>query len=271
MKELIRNHFGGNDIAVFLERDGECVKSVLKVATTKEGIETIRREKQGWDWYLSRSNQQLQIVNRYLYEPEKCYAKIELKYIDGAKGKYWRGVRKNYGILQSTVEHYLKVWQNEDVENCSMHGDLSVDNIIIRNGQVVIVDWEHFNKNVGQWGFDALYLIFETLWFDAKKHGLPRQAELLAVANLIKTLNRDNNLSSLQLEQPLSWTKKFILENRKLWGKEVESSFTKFPVVSFTDEQALYIDKKLAELLSGRELCIGRVRPIETELFTASS
>ena len=271
MKELIRNHFGGNGIAVFLERDPERVKSVLKIAVTGEGVETIRKEKQGWDWYSSKNNIPLQIVNQYLYQPEKCYAKIELKYLDGIKGKYWRGIRKNYGILQSTIEHYLKVWQDEDVESCPMHGDLSVDNIIVRNGRVVIVDWEHFNSSAGHWGFDALYLIFETLWFDAKKGRLPRRADLLAAASLIRTLNRDNKLSKLQTEHPLSRTKKFIVENRKLWGKEVESSFTKFPVVSFTDEQALYIDTKLARLLSDLELCIGRVIPIKTTLFTASS
>ena len=66
-----------------------------------------------------------------------------------------------------------------------LHGDLSLDNVIFSEKGPIFIDWEHFQENAAPLGFDSLYLLFESLWFESRNNNLERHS----LSHLVKRFN----------------------------------------------------------------------------------
>lgn len=248
MKELTRTFSHGSEICQFLERDASGnVNRFIKVASTFAGIIYIKNEKEGLDWYIQRYTHFKDLVLNYVFQPEKEYARIEMKYVDGKKPDYRKGLTKNVEAMNRIIEHYLSVWPKNENSLYPIHGDLSLDNVIFQNEKILICDWEHFAKHVALWGFDILYLIFETLWFEIREK-MPNKRVLTLLTNFIKRIDNNGVLNEEQRKAPLQTTKNFIKDNLFLWGSQLQQNLYKLPVLFYTDRQVDFIDKSILNL-----------------------
>ncbi len=131
-----------------------------------------------------------------------------------------------------------------------MHGDLSLDNIIINSDGVHIIDWEHYVADAAPWGFDALYLLFESLYFGMylgrhQRHK-PTGMEIQIVCEHIKTINDHHQLQSDMLKAPLQFVKEFVLANHHLWGEQLALFQMKLPIIAFSSDQIAVIDEMIS-------------------------
>jgi hypothetical protein len=249
MIELLRNCSHGSEIATYIASTlglEEKVK-ILKVASTVDGIKNLEAEVKGWNWYQKirySSNEQsfCKIVKK-----ASGYCKIEIEFIDGIKADYRKGLVRNTDTIKKVIEHYSHHWPFYPIELSPLHGDLSLDNIICNSKGIHIIDWEHFSKYSAPWGFDALYFLFETLWFGMRKRKLPSKKEIEIIVTNIKVLDVDNKLDSQISKCPLKFVINFINNNSKLWGKQLSVFRNKLPILKFTPEQVSTIDDSISQ------------------------
>ncbi|HEX9972833.1 MAG TPA: hypothetical protein VGD14_12240, partial [bacterium] len=162
---MIRNCSHGSEIATYLVSEGGLSRHIIKVASTPAGIKNLKCEIKGWDWYQKARYQQDRDPVCRIIRDKNDYLKIRIEFIDGIKADYARGLEKNAAIIKKVFEHYCSIFPYYTDRLSPFHGDFSVDNVILNSGGIHIIDWEHFNPNGAPWGFDALYLLFETLYF----------------------------------------------------------------------------------------------------------
>ena len=150
---LIRPNSHGNEVSIIYIKKQDFFR---KVSYSEIGRKYINQEKNGIEWY---SNIVFKNTNSFIrnYWEKGNYSRIDLKRINGKKIDYNSSLLKNKNALYQCLEHYNKVWPDENVVPC--HGDLTLDNVLISNSQVTFFDWEHFSVNGELWGFDIAYLI----------------------------------------------------------------------------------------------------------------
>lgn len=244
MIELIRNCSRDSESATYLIAD-HADKKIIKIASTAIGIKSLQRELQGWGWYCALRYPQRKNLFCQIIQKNVSYLKIGIEFIDGVKSDYGRGLIPNVNLLKKVMFHYCDIWPCYS-DGCSvLHGDLSLDNIIYNKEGFHIIDWEYFNPNGPLWGFDAVYLLFETLYFGMKGRKQPSLRELDIVVDNITILNSHKQLSIDFIRSPLKTVKDLIVRNYKLWGDYLLTASRKLPVVSFTDSQVFLIDQAI--------------------------
>lgn len=241
MIELLRNCSHGSEIATYLVYNGTSMEKIIKVATTPAGIRNLEYEYEGWSWYQKIRYSQIRYPMCRIIQRNR-YIKIEIEFILGSKVNYKRGLEKNVEIIKKVIEHYCHIWPYYSNIVSPIHGDLSLDNIICNSKGIHIIDWEHFNLKGAPWGFDAFYLLFETLYFGIRKGRQPSQKELTIIADNISFLNHNNQLPYHLIEHPLKFIKDFITDNSQLWGEQLMAFPQKLPILTFTDGQISLID-----------------------------
>jgi len=238
MIELLSNCSHGSETATYLlVRDGQ-KKTIVKTASTPAGIEALKREKQGYDWYQERRYQSRDSLLCRVTDENGFFMRLEIEFIEGVPASYRKKMKENYAIMKQVIEHYCLVWPSLPNKLGPLHGDLSLGNIICGIDGIYIIDWEHFYLNGVPWGFDALYFLFETLWFAMRNKGKPSGEEINIVTECIRLLNHDNRMEPEIIRHPLSFMKRFIIDNGRLWGVFP----TKIPVLSFTDRHVALIE-----------------------------
>lgn len=245
MIELIRNCTHGSDVAVYVVNDAE--RLVRKCSYTPEGIADLLREARGWEWYASKRYHRQQTL--YRINVRQGYARLELEWIEGTKGDLRGGLIGNRDLIHQAIQHYCSVWSECEGQQVPLHGDLSVDNILLNANGVHILDWEHFDPKGGFWGFDALYLICETLWFGIQRHGRPVPQELLIAAEALRLLATSGKVSEDIINNPMKKAKDFIKVNYHLWGPQLMRFPMKLPITSLSDDQAIDLDKQINQFL----------------------
>ncbi len=249
MIELIRNCSHGSEIATYLVIENNSLKYVVKAATTMAGINNLRREIAGWNWYQKVRYPQDKYPICQILRQQDSYLKIRIKFINGVKPNYGMGLEKNAGIIKKIISHYYYAWPYFPSVESPIHGDFSLDNVIYGSDGIHIIDWEHFNLKGAPWGFDSLYLLFETLYFGMKNRKRPFKNEVDIIANSINFLNIDNQLDKRMIQNPLKFVKNFIIKNHKLWGEQLTIFPSKLPICKFTDEQVYLIDEMVSSTL----------------------
>jgi len=162
-----------------------------------------------------------------------------------SRRNYQNGLVRNADVLKRIVKHYCDIWP------CSsgfspMHGDLSLDNMIINSDGVHVIDWEHFVFDSAPWGFDILYLLFESLYFGMRHRHKPTDKEIRIICKYIKRINDHQQLQSDMLKAPLRFIKEFIFANHHLWGEQLASFQMKLPIIAFTSDQITKIDELIS-------------------------
>jgi len=241
--ELLRNGSHGSEIITLMAGDSADAKKIIKASSTPEGMRCLSAELAGWDWYQKRRYPKRKTPVCRVIQQNGRYMKVEIEYIQGHKGEAWKGLENNAAVVLSALRHYQKVWPGQGDEKAPFHGDLSVDNIITNSDGTHFIDWEHFRAEAAPWGFDGLYLIFETLWFGMRTRQMPAEAEIRTVIAGINSLNSEGRLSSRMVRSPLRAVREFIKENIGLWGGQLQRFPDKLPVHMFSEEQTEIIDQ----------------------------
>lgn len=242
MMELLRNCSHESETSTYLVTESTIGKKIIKVAASTAGIKSLEREMEGCEWYQQARYLQRKRPCCLIIQKKAGYLKIEIEYIEGVKADYRRGLERNGSLLKKVMVHYCDIWPYYPDGLSVLHGDLSLDNIIYNAEGVHIIDWEHFNREGAPWGFDAVYLLFETLYFGMKKRKQPSLRELAIIADNITLLNRHKQLSINFIKSPLKTIKDFIVTSPMLWGDHLSAIPRKLPIVSFTDDQVSLID-----------------------------
>jgi hypothetical protein len=241
--ELLRNCAHGSEIATYLAMDGSGGKRIIKAATTSGGIINLHNEETGWRWYQSLRYNSNEPICRIIQQRD-MYLQIQINYIDGKKPIYQNGLKGNADVIKKIVEHYCVVWPYSSGP-LPMHGDFSLDNIIVNPAGIHIIDWEHFTIDVAPWGFDILYLLFESLYFGMRNRNRPTVEEVQIIRESIETIDEHHQLQPEIRKTPLRFIKGFILSNLHLWGEQIASFQMKLPAVAFSPDQIAIIDEMI--------------------------
>jgi len=247
MIELLSNCSHGSETAVYSVDDADG-KIIRKVASSEFGIASLKRELQGWTWYQSRRYANVERSMCRKYERDG-YFRIDIDWIEGRKWNYRKGLIRNGEVIDRAVKHYCSIWPKGQKECIPIHGDLSVDNFIINSEGIHFIDWEHFDGEGGPWGFDPIYLIFESLWFGMKGRSHPTKKEILLIIGFLRILRETQDLLDSLFYTPLRTIKCFLLENEAIWGNQLRCYPQKFPVLNFALEQVERIDREVGQAL----------------------
>lgn len=242
MIELLKNCSHGNEVSTYLMNNNLDVKKIIKVAATPIGIKNLKCEIEGWDWYQKiRYSVKEEPLCRIVQE-RNSYLKIHLRFIEGARADCRKGLEENEEIIKKVIKHYCEIWPYYPDDKSPLHGDLSLDNIIYNDDGIHIIDWEHFNIRGAQWGFDPLYMLFETLFLRIRNRKRPSQKEIAIIVNSMNLLNRTFELQPRIINHPLKFLIGFITDNYTFWGGELSAFRNKLPILAFTPDRVTFID-----------------------------
>ncbi len=216
-------------------------KFYRKFSKTKSGIEKIKSEFSGINWFLRKIKKK----NKKIildYKVKDNFAFIDLKEIKGKKIKSWVPFEKNYKYLFKMVKffnHYLAKEKKSHI-----HGDLTLDNIIFQNMNPYIIDWEFFGASKSFKGYDLAYLILSAVCLphiSNKKFSNQDEKLFCKLWNLL--LN--SKFNKAMLLNPFVFFRKKI-KNDRILSKSYRLSKSKFfPFITDKDFQ-----KKLLKIIN---------------------
>jgi hypothetical protein len=243
MIELLSNCTRGREIFTYHIKE-KGLELIRKTSITPSGSALLEREIAGWKWYESRrytpSSAPIFRSQRY-----KEYLAIDIGWIEGTKGEFYRGLSANHEQVRKAVEHYCHIWPREMENGTPLHGDFSIDNLIFNSSGVHVIDWEHFRLD-GTWpGFDAVYLLFETLWFGMRNRTQLKQKEKQIVWETLRTLKDNGRLPEPFQKNPLKNLQQFIRSHEILWGEQLHATPCKLPVLNFSEGQTELIENAI--------------------------
>jgi len=143
------------------------------------------------------------------------------------------------------MDQYCALWPCDQRGAGPIHGDLSIENILINGEGVHVIDWEHFNLEGGPWGFDLVYLFFETLWFGMRKRKEPARREVEILSACLKRVFDTGRINPEIIAGPLHFIRNYITGHPEIWGKFSKNPAEKFPIFHFSTGQATLIDRLL--------------------------
>ena len=241
MISLLRNHQHYGEV-FFIENitllNNE--KYFIKSSSSLNGITNICTELTGVDWYNSK------VKNKIKYEisiHRKSYIKVKYSEVKGfaselSKKTYLSNVR----YIEKVINHYCSVWGGSGENSMApFHGDFSLlGNIIFIDDEIpVVIDWEHFKLNAAPIGFDAMYFLFELIWFESSQmNNNICKDSLIHLSKMLLKLKNSNCLNECFINKPLETTKIFMQNNNIYWG----SQFDKMPIMFFDKEETDFID-----------------------------
>lgn len=238
MLELLRNCAHGSDIAVY-KVDTPNALWIRKCSYTEAGFRDLCREAQGWKWYQNKSRS---LPADVVFLETSGFCRLDVPYVKGHKVHLNRGLEENADVLCMAIREYTHLWKDELGSCVPLHGDLSLDNILITSSGVFFVDWEHFHTDAGPWGFDAVYLIFESLWFSTSGRR-PRKHELAIIRELLDQLCLSGRLDIQLRNRPLGTIRDFIHARSELWGEQLKRNPGKLPILYYDPSLVSFIDQ----------------------------
>lgn len=244
MKAIIRNCNHGSDLVVVENLDGAGHCSVVsKSSTTSRGIQALRNELVAYQWYNSRLQKKISISA----VEAKHSLHINLEYIQGTKYDYTEGLLRNRKGIEYALRHYCDVWKGLNGANplVPSHGDFSLENLLFSDSAVTIIDWEHFSVDVLPIGFDGLYLLFVSLFFEIGIFRHPTKKMIYFVAENIALLKEAGCLDRSFEEAPLISIVRCIRGKKEIWNLPEKDFLKKIPILQWTDRRVREIDNAL--------------------------
>ena len=135
-------------------------KIYRKLSNKKKGIARLREEFKGLKWYcnLKKKNYK-KVIKNYSFDKKKAY--LDLHEIEGFKLKSWQPLKKNYKHLFRFYNYHKKIFPKS--KTFKIHGDLTLDNIILKKNDFFIIDWEFFGVGKKAKGYDLAYLFLSSI------------------------------------------------------------------------------------------------------------
>lgn len=246
-KFVLRNCVHGSDLVLMqIEDENRKPLEILKSSSTPDGIKNLVSEKAGLDWYLK--NQTGIDASEFQFQQTGRYARLRMPYLDGKKYTFHHGLLKNRNAIAQVIRHYVQVWGKDSTPGklAPLHGDLSIDNVLfLKDGAPVLLDWEHFSLSAAPIGFDALYLLFESLWFDHPETVTLSSSAREFVKEQIQFLKTNRCLDEVFGKTPLQSICHFMDQNAALWGEQFIQFRGKFPILRWSQEAREQIDRQL--------------------------
>ena len=236
-KFIFRNNIN-NKICSSIEF--ECNKKMFinKSTFDKDSFSELENEYYGYSWYSEFNPIFVQLNKNDHFD----YMQLKIEYFDGNKANYKSGLSKNYNRVLSIINHYNEISkQNFSVcKKYPLHGDLSIDNTIFNNDNVIIIDWQYFTEVENNPGFDILNLIYEQLYFEFNNNIFQFQKKILKnLINLLKFVFDNSMVDLYFMTDPLKKIREYInTNNRLIWNNQSH----KLPVTKFSDTEVSFID-----------------------------
>ena len=243
---LVRNcaHGSSTYLIEVLDQAGS-LRSIRKSSTAAGGRADLRREVTGVRWYNERCGSRLVLT---VERDESNYVAIRYDALIGTKASYRLGYFRNRTAIAAIIAHYCDIWgTGGDGARVALHGDLSLDNVIFVGREPVILDWEHFDVEAAPLGFDALYLMFECLWFEQRRIGLRRQS-MAHIATMIDVLRSQGCIDATLIDSPLRSIVEFIRSHSHLWAPQLVEFPDKLPILLLESAEIMSIDNEVRRL-----------------------
>ena len=209
---------------------------VIKSSYTAEGIARLSWEYAGYQWYLRQKGTFENTPLRFVRHDNGLYGRLFIKLFSGRTGECYKSLGFNRRDLLRAIDAYAKVWPRQEGALSPLHGDFSLGNLIIREEEISIIDWEHFRLDAAPWGFDLVNLLYESAFFSLKgKNSLSRSDAKVFIKTrkeICKMLNRGEDFNCT-IENLIL----FISTNAFVWGNLVN----KLPVMKFSDAQKSFL------------------------------
>jgi hypothetical protein len=242
MISVVRNCRRGAPIVTSVVADGAGRPvAVRKSSTHARGMAALRREHRGYGWYNS-ARPRLAVRHE---EVAPTYAVLELEYVPGRAGNAAAGLSANLADVGAVVEHCAALWRGADRDDGPAHGDLSLDNVIFCEHEVVLIDWEHYCPAGFPAGFDLLYLVAECAWFESG-HDPARQRRVAPLLrSQIDALEQRGLLHASLRATPLTSLARHLEALRTRLGEEAPPP-DKLPVLLWSEAARRALDALLA-------------------------
>ena len=240
MLKLVKNCSHGKEVVTFYFENNQ-EKNIIKSSSCQTGIEQIKQEVNGWNWYQSKRYPNFKTNLCNIIKSNENYIKIKIQYIEGRKEKYSKGIQKNSVLINNIIKHYCNIWQGYNENRFPLQGDLSIGNVITNKDGIHIIDWEHFSLDGAPFGFDAYNLLFEQLWFSMKGRKSPKRSELDVLLDNIRLIRSSSTELHFFYDRPLFSVQRFIKTNSRYWKNQIY----RLPILLFNEERVTEIDKMI--------------------------
>ena len=245
-KAVIRNSSRGSGILVGEQLD-DCgrARSIFKASSTPAGMRSLKAELAGYSWYNRIRSRKITVSGKDL----GGHYRLEIEHLPGTTPPALEGFLPNREVIARALDHYREVWgaYGRTGPLAPVHGDLSLDNILLDGASVSFIDWEHFREDALPHGFDAVYLLFEPLRHEAEKRGAPEPESLRLIARHLSHLREDGCLNAAFHETPLRALLDMIESHRALWEGAARELHNKLPVLRWSSDEVRRIDDAIRE------------------------
>ena len=183
-------------------------KKIIRKFSTDKNKKKLSNEFNGFNWYLRKSNFNLEKKKLKYFKQENF---INFPLIKAYKIPYWKPLSETKEYIKYLMEHYVKVWP--DQKQTFYHGDLTIENVLfIKPNHPIIIDWEYFEKKK-PWGLDICYLLISSIVLPAilKKQFYIPNTELELFEKHWNNFFMNKNF--VYLDDPIKYFKKMNSKN----------------------------------------------------------
>lgn len=133
-------------------------KIVRKFTIYKKKKIVLDKEIEGLKWYFKILEKKNYLNENLIKAKGKNY--LDFKLIHSPKNVFWHSIEKNQRVIELAINHYLDVWPRN--KKTFFHGDLTVENILLKKNKPIFIDWENSRKKL-PWGLDICFLLISAL------------------------------------------------------------------------------------------------------------
>ena len=208
-------------------------KYIRKISSNKRYHKYLINEVSGLQWYHKISGNQGDLI-RFFKKANLFF--LNIKIFNGKKNIFYKSIIENENLISKAIDHYASIWPKKINVRC--HGDLTVDNILLKEEKIKFIDWELSGHNE-KWGYDLVYLlissiffpyyinknltdtekkVFKRLWFKLKEYNISKEILKNPLENFTKIYKKKNGNKLLKITQ-IKFTRNFLIKNLKKYLK----------------------------------------------------